>query len=169
MEKETRATGQGGLEKWKRMVDAMTNKYGSRNSESRLKRKHKFFRIMYFDIKKLVNVSGFGLDNSRRIATADVAVWNDFLAENEWANKYQNKTLPEYSVLSKIYGGGTADGTYKSIGGGIRIEPKRPNIALSCDPPLEVQDGRASIIWIKKTTVPYFARSTSPIKATSPH
>ncbi|ERM94134.1 hypothetical protein AMTR_s00010p00151580 [Amborella trichopoda] len=99
---------------------------------------------MYFDIKKPMNVFGFGWDDCRRIVTAEVVVWNDFLAENEWANKYQNKTLPEYSMLSKIYEGGTTDGTFKSIGGGIRIEPSGPNITLSGDPPLEVQDESSS-------------------------
>ncbi|ERN03929.1 hypothetical protein AMTR_s00332p00014300 [Amborella trichopoda] len=93
---------------------------------------------MYNVIKKLKNVSDFEWDDSRRIVTAEVAVWNNFLADNEWANKYQNKTLPEYSLLSKIYEGRTAYGMYKSIGGGIRIEPERPNIAFSDDPPLEI-------------------------------
>ncbi|ERM98261.1 hypothetical protein AMTR_s00221p00017130 [Amborella trichopoda] len=58
---------------------------------------------------------------------------------NDWANKYHNKTLPEFSLLSKIYEGSTVDETYKFTGGGIRIEPERPNAALSNDPPLEVQ------------------------------
>ncbi|ERN00940.1 hypothetical protein AMTR_s00002p00042240 [Amborella trichopoda] len=31
------------------------------------------------------------------------------------------------------------DETYKSTGGGIRIEPERPNTALSNDHPLDVQ------------------------------
>ncbi|ERM93702.1 hypothetical protein AMTR_s00004p00224910 [Amborella trichopoda] len=82
-----------------------------------------------------MNVSGFGWDERRRIVTAQSAVWIDFLVENEWANKYQNKTLPEYSLLSKIYEGNTVDGTYKSIGGGITIEPERLETALSNDPP----------------------------------
>ncbi|XP_020524698.1 uncharacterized protein LOC18437191 [Amborella trichopoda] len=66
MEKETRATGQGGFRKgaWKRMVDAMTIKYGSRNNETKLKSKHKFLRNMFNDITKLKNVSGFGWDDS---------------------------------------------------------------------------------------------------------
>ncbi|ERN19727.1 hypothetical protein AMTR_s00062p00209180 [Amborella trichopoda] len=80
------------------------------------------------------------------IVTTEVAV--DFLAENEWVKKYHNKTLPKYSLLSKIYEGDTTDGTYKSIGGGIKIEPERPNTAFSNDPPLEnaleVQDEYSS-------------------------
>ncbi|ERN09053.1 hypothetical protein AMTR_s00163p00039630 [Amborella trichopoda] len=78
------------------------------------------------------------------IVTAEVAVWNDFRAENEWASKYQNKTLLEHSLLSKMYEGGTAYGMYKSIERGIKIESERPNIALSDDPPLEVQNESSS-------------------------
>ncbi|ERN17816.1 hypothetical protein AMTR_s00047p00175150 [Amborella trichopoda] len=64
--------------------------------------------------------------------------------ENEWANKYHSKTLLEYSLLNKIYKGGTAYGTYKSIGGGIRIEPESPNTSISNDLPLKVQDESSS-------------------------
>ncbi|ERM94296.1 hypothetical protein AMTR_s00010p00233080 [Amborella trichopoda] len=142
MEKETKtARNGGGFKKgaWGRMVEAMRAKYGPINTETRLKSKHKFFRTMYRDIKKLMAVSGFRWDGTRRIVIAEVAVWNDFIAENEWANKYHNKTLPDYSLLCKIYEGGTTDGTPKLIGGGIRNEPERPNTAFSDDPPLEVQ------------------------------
>ncbi|ERN10989.1 hypothetical protein AMTR_s00160p00067760 [Amborella trichopoda] len=94
--------------------------------ESRLKNKYKFFKTMYNNIKKLMNVSGFGWDARRRIVTAE--------SENAWANKYHNKTLPKYSLLSKIYEGNTTDGTYKSIRGGITIEPERPETPFSNDP-----------------------------------
>ncbi|ERN17300.1 hypothetical protein AMTR_s00037p00038160 [Amborella trichopoda] len=73
-------------------------------------------------------VSGFGWDDSRRIVTAKSAVWNDFLAENKWANKYHNNTLPEYSLLSKIYEGSTTDGTYKSIGLALELSQKGPTL-----------------------------------------
>ncbi|ERN00030.1 hypothetical protein AMTR_s00105p00045800 [Amborella trichopoda] len=86
-----------------------------------------------------MNVSGFGWDARRRIVTVDSAVWIDYLAENEWANKYHNKMLPEYSLLSKIYVGNTADGMYKSTEGGITIESERPETPFSNDPLVEVQ------------------------------
>ncbi|XP_020519199.1 uncharacterized protein LOC110006735 [Amborella trichopoda] len=117
----------------------MTIKFGPLNTESRLKSKYKFFKTMCSDIKKLMNVSGFGWDARRRIVTVDSAVWIDYLAENEWANKYHNKMLPEYSLLSKIYVGNTADGMYKSTEGGITIESERPETPFSNDPLVEVQ------------------------------
>ncbi|ERN05096.1 hypothetical protein AMTR_s00053p00146730 [Amborella trichopoda] len=59
--------------------------------------------------------------------------------ENEWENKYHNKTLPEYSFLSKIDEGNTADGTYKSTGGDIIIKLERPETPFFNDRPVKVQ------------------------------
>ncbi|ERN19699.1 hypothetical protein AMTR_s00062p00191160 [Amborella trichopoda] len=90
MEKEIRATGRGGGGG----IDAMTVKYGSRNNVTRLKSKHKFFRNIYNDIKKLKDVSGFGWGESRRIVTAEVAVWNGVLAVYSSGSKRRRSHTP---------------------------------------------------------------------------
>ncbi|ERN10695.1 hypothetical protein AMTR_s00028p00247990 [Amborella trichopoda] len=79
-------------------------------------------------------VFSFGWDHTRSIVTTEVAVWNDYLAETEWANKYHKKIVPDYMQLSKIFVGGTTDGTNKSIAGCIRNEPQWPNTVSMMNP-----------------------------------
>ncbi|ERM99176.1 hypothetical protein AMTR_s00092p00067380 [Amborella trichopoda] len=116
---------QGGFQReaWERMTQKMVALYGDSFDRERLKNKHKLLRNMYRDIKKLTSVSGFKWDGLRSMVTAEKEVWDDYLKENPWATKFQNKGLLDLNSLDRIFGGAIADGRRRdTVGNAVPLD-----------------------------------------------
>ncbi|ERN14013.1 hypothetical protein AMTR_s00021p00190830 [Amborella trichopoda] len=57
----------------------MKAKHGDLFDKERVRSKQKNLRTLYWDVNKLIEVSGFGWDKTRCLVTAETSVWDDFI------------------------------------------------------------------------------------------
>ncbi|XP_011626348.1 uncharacterized protein LOC18442261 [Amborella trichopoda] len=81
----------------------MKAKHGDLFDKERVRSKQKNLRTLYWDVNKLIEVSGFGWDKTRCLVTAETSVWDDFITEINGLKKYHNKSLPDIDSRGQIF------------------------------------------------------------------
>ncbi|KAG2667698.1 hypothetical protein I3760_15G128000 [Carya illinoinensis] len=80
-----------------------------------LKIHYRSLEKQYYDMKNLLDQSGFSWDETRQMVTAYGDVWDAYLKENPDAKSYRNQPKPNYNDLCLIYGNPASDrGCYQS-------------------------------------------------------
>ena len=71
----------GGLtiEGWSEIMKQMKTQFGTDFKKDKLKNHFKSFKTWYSVMKTLVNLSGFGWDEDKKMVTAENGVWDDYI------------------------------------------------------------------------------------------
>ncbi|XXG77703.1 hypothetical protein AAC387_Pa08g1807 [Persea americana] len=88
----------------------MKTQYGDFFSKDKLKNRFKTLKKTYADLKAMLDLSGFGWDDARKMVTAEPQVWKEYVAAHPKAAHYKNKTFPDWASLAIIFGDSVADG-----------------------------------------------------------
>ncbi|RWR92102.1 Myb/SANT-like domain-containing protein [Cinnamomum micranthum f. kanehirae] len=97
-------------EGWNLLTKEMKTQYGDFFSKDKLKNRFKTLKKTYGDLKAMLDLSGFGWDDTRKMVTAEPQVWKEYVAAHPKAAHYKNKTFPDWASLAIIFGDSVADG-----------------------------------------------------------
>lgn len=64
-------------EGWNEITKQMKKQFGNDFDKSKLKNRFKSYKKWYSGMKTLLNLSGFGWDEDKKMVTAETAVWDD--------------------------------------------------------------------------------------------
>ncbi|XXG79650.1 hypothetical protein AAC387_Pa09g0677 [Persea americana] len=88
----------------------MKTQYGDFFSKDKLKNRFKTLKKTYADLKAMLDLSGFGWDDARKMVIVEPQVWKEYVVAHPKAAHYKNKTFPDWASLAIIFGDSVADG-----------------------------------------------------------
>ena len=62
----------------------MKTQYGDFFSKDKLKNRFKTLKKTYADLKAMLDLSGFGWDDARKMVTAEPQVWKEYVAVSQF-------------------------------------------------------------------------------------
>ncbi|XXG77557.1 hypothetical protein AAC387_Pa08g1690 [Persea americana] len=95
---------------WDLLTKEMKTQYGDFFSKDKLKNRFKTLKKTYVDLKAMLDLSGFGWDDARKMVTAEPQVWKEYVAAHPKAAHYTNKAFPNWASMAIIFGDSVADG-----------------------------------------------------------
>lgn len=70
-------------EGWNLLTKEMKTRHGAFFSKDKLKNKFKTLKKTYGDLKVMLDLSGFGWDDTRKMVTAEQEVWKEYVAVSQ--------------------------------------------------------------------------------------
>ncbi|XP_068669374.1 uncharacterized protein At2g29880-like [Aristolochia californica] len=89
---------------WEDVIPRFNALKGTKITVDNVIARMKTWRKSYAAVTTLRNQRGFVWDDSRKLVTADAAVWDAYIKENEAARPYRNKACPNYDQLAIVIG-----------------------------------------------------------------
>ncbi|KAG9454680.1 hypothetical protein H6P81_007584 [Aristolochia fimbriata] len=89
---------------WEDVIPRFNALKGTKITVDNVIARMKTWRKSYTAVTILRNQKGFAWDESRKLVTADAAVWDAYVKENEAARPYRNKACPNYDQLAIVIG-----------------------------------------------------------------
>ncbi|KAL4203264.1 hypothetical protein AMTRI_Chr01g127030 [Amborella trichopoda] len=89
---------------WNEMAKMMKKKFGKTFDKDKLKNRFKTLKKIYREVKQLLGQSGFRWCDKKKMVTAELAVWEEFIVEHPWASKYRVRILPNIDTLAIAFG-----------------------------------------------------------------
>ncbi|CAD6933524.1 unnamed protein product [Tilletia laevis] len=99
-------------ELWVRVLEEIEplHEKGRKKALADVKNHYRNLKAQYKEVKELVDMSGFGWDEDKGVATADDAVWDDLVKRRPELKKWRHKSFPFYTQLDSLNSKSTATG-----------------------------------------------------------
>ncbi|KAF8414081.1 hypothetical protein HHK36_002080 [Tetracentron sinense] len=92
------------------VVNAIYEKLGISLNKEQVRSRIKRWKKEYLAISTLLDQSGFGWDDTKKMVTADDSVWDEYLKSHSDARPYRTKSIPDFDSLSLIIANDSANG-----------------------------------------------------------
>ncbi|KAF8411585.1 hypothetical protein HHK36_004141 [Tetracentron sinense] len=93
------------------VVNAIYEKLGISLNKEQVRSRIKRWKKEYLAISTLLDQSGFGWDDTKKMVTADDSVWDEYLKSHSDARPYMTKSIPDFDSLSLIIANDSANGS----------------------------------------------------------
>ncbi|RWR73442.1 L10-interacting MYB domain-containing-like protein isoform X1 [Cinnamomum micranthum f. kanehirae] len=88
----------------------MMEKFGDDYDKGKIRNRLRTLKNRYKQIKTLIELNGFGLDDKEKKTIVEDQVWDDYVKVHPNHAKYRGKSCADYEKLVIIYGDTIADG-----------------------------------------------------------
>ncbi|KAF8404226.1 hypothetical protein HHK36_009108 [Tetracentron sinense] len=93
------------------VVNVKNEKLGISLNKEQVRSQIKRLKKEYLAISTLLDQSGFGWDDTKKMVTADDSVWDEYLKSHSDARPYRIKSIPDFHSLSLIIANDSANGS----------------------------------------------------------
>ncbi|KAF8380702.1 hypothetical protein HHK36_028192 [Tetracentron sinense] len=93
------------------VVNAIYEKLGISLNKEQVRSRIKRWKKEYLAISTLLDQSGFGWDDTKKMVTADDSIWDEYLKSHSDARPYRTKSIPDFDSLSLIIANDSANGS----------------------------------------------------------